>query len=177
MTELLFTLTFAVAVPFWALMILLPRWSWTVRIVGSPLIVLPVLVIYALLVIPAFGEVLPVVVSPTLGGVRDLLGTSAGAAAAWAHMIAFDLFVGRWSWLDSRERHVPALVMAPVLVVTILLGPLGLLVYLAARSRWPLPPAAPTTADGPSAARSTADGPSTARSTAGGPAGVRQRIG
>jgi len=177
MTELLFTLTFAVAAPFWALMILLPRWSWTVRIIGSPLIVLPVLVIYALLVIPAFGEVLPVVVSPALGGVRDLLGTSAGAAAAWAHMIAFDLFVGRWSWLDSRERHVPALVMAPVLVVTILLGPLGLLVYLARRSRWPLPPAAPTTADGPSAARSTADGPSTARSTAGGPAGVRQRIG
>jgi hypothetical protein len=187
MTELLFTLTFAVAAPFWALMILLPRWSWTVRIVGSPLIVLPVLVIYALLVIPAFSEVLPVVVSPTLGGVRDLLGTSTGAAAAWAHMIAFDLFVGRWSWLDSRERHVPALVMAPVLVVTILLGPLGLVVYLAVRSRWPLPAAAPTTADGPAAAPTTADGPAAApttadgpvaaRSTAGGPAAARQRIG
>ncbi|HEV8175438.1 MAG TPA: abscisic acid-deficient protein Aba4 family protein, partial [Actinoplanes sp.] len=95
--------------------------------------------------------------------------------------------VGRWSWLDSRERHVPALVMAPVLVVTILLGPLGLVVYLAVRSRWPLPPAAPTTADGPAAAPTTADGPVAApttadgpvaaRSTAGGPAAARQRIG
>jgi Domain of unknown function (DUF4281) len=136
MTGALFGLTFAVAAPFWALMILLPGWSWTRRIIASPLIVLPVVVIYALLVIPAFGEVLPAVVSPTLGGVRDLLGTADGAAAAWAHMLAFDLFVGRWSWLDSRTRGVPALIMSPVLLLTILLGPLGLLVYLLVRARY-----------------------------------------
>ncbi|MEH1166831.1 ABA4-like family protein [Micromonospora sp. CPCC 205539] len=143
MTETLFTLTFAVAAPFWALMILLPRWSWTARIISSPLIVLPVVVIYAVLVIPAFDVVLPAVAAPSLDGVRELLGTFDGAAAGWAHMIAFDLFVGRWAWLDSRERGVPALVMAPVLVVTILLGPLGLAAYLAVRSRWvPSPGAA-----------------------------------
>lgn len=137
MTEVLFGLTFAVAAPFWALMILLPGWSWTRRIIASPLIVLPVLVIYVLLVVPALGEVLPAVAQPTLGGVRTLLGTADGAAAAWAHMIGFDLFVGRWSWLDSRERGVPALVMSPVLVLTILLGPVGLLAYLLVRTRYP----------------------------------------
>jgi hypothetical protein len=136
MTGTLFGLTFAVAAPFWALMILLPGWSWTRRIIASPLIVLPVVLIYALLVIPAFGEVLPAVASPTLGGVRELLGTANGAAAGWAHMIALDLFAGRWSFLDSRERGVPALVMAPVLLLTILLGPLGLLVYLLVRTRY-----------------------------------------
>jgi len=136
MTGALFGLTFAVAAPFWALMILLPGWSWTRRIIASPLIVLPVVVIYALLVIPAFGEVLPAVASPTLGGVRELLGTADGAAAAWAHMLAFDLFVGRWSWLDSRTRGIPALIMSPVLLLTILLGPLGLLAYLLVRARY-----------------------------------------
>jgi hypothetical protein len=136
MTEALFGLTFAVAAPFWALMILAPGWSWTRRIIASPLIVLPVLVIYALLVIPALGEVLPAVASPTLAGVRELLGTADGAAAAWAHLLAFDLFVGRWSWLDSRARGVPALIMSPVLVLTILLGPLGLLAYLLVRTRY-----------------------------------------
>ncbi|MCW3814074.1 ABA4-like family protein [Micromonospora sp. DR5-3] len=143
MTGTLFSLTFALAAPFWALMILLPRWSWTARIIRSPLIVTPVLVIYAILVIPALADVLPAVASPTLDGVRDLLGTADGAAAAWAHMIAFDLFVGRWAWLDSRERGVSALVMAPVLVLTILLGPLGLGAYLAVRARWPQPAAIP----------------------------------
>ncbi len=143
MTATLFTLTFAVAAPFWALMILLPHWSLTARIIRSPLIVAPVLVIYAILVIPAIGAVLPAVTSPTLDGIRDLLGTDDGATAAWAHMIAFDLFVGRWAWLDSRERRVPSLVMAPLLVLTILLGPLGLAAYLAARARWVRPAAAP----------------------------------
>ncbi len=137
MTGFLFSLTFLLAAPFWALMILLPGWSWTRRIIASPLIVLPVVLIYALLVIPAFGEVLPAVAGPTLGGVRELLGTANGAAAGWAHMIAFDLFVGRWVWLDARARGIPHLVLAPILVLTILLGPLGLAVHLAVRPRWP----------------------------------------
>ncbi|MGN9809282.1 ABA4-like family protein [Micromonospora sp. BQ11] len=143
MTATLFALTFAVAAPFWALMILLPHWSWTTRVISSPLIALPGLVIYAMLVIPALDDVLPAVLSPTLNGVRELLGTADGAAAAWAHMIAFDLFAGRWAWLDSRERGVPALVMAPVLVLTILLGPLGLAAYLGVRTRWVGPAAVP----------------------------------
>ncbi|MFJ6198981.1 ABA4-like family protein [Micromonospora sp. NPDC092111] len=149
MSGTLFTLTFAVAAPFWALMILLPRWSRTLRIIRSPLIVLPVVAIYAMLVLPALGAVLPAVLSPTLDGVRDLLGTADGTAAAWAHLIAFDLFVGRWAWLDSRERGVPPLVMAPVLVLTILLGPLGLAGYLAVRTRWPRPPGASASAPEP----------------------------
>ncbi|WIM95047.1 ABA4-like family protein [Actinoplanes oblitus] len=136
MTAFLFTLTFLLAAPFWALMILAPGWSWTRRIVASPLIVLPVVLIYAVLVLANLGEVLPAVADPTLGGVRDLLGSADGAAAGWAHMIAFDLFVGRWAWLDARERGMPHLVLAPILVLTILLGPLGLAAYLAVRTRW-----------------------------------------
>jgi len=137
MTGFLFSLSFAVAAPFWALMILLPHWSWTRRIVASPLIVVPGLVIYAALVLPHLGTVLPAVASPTLTGVRDLLGTANGAAAGWAHMVTFDLFAGRWAWLDGRDRRIPALVMAPVLLLTILFGPLGLGAYLAVRPRWP----------------------------------------
>ncbi|WP_328460623.1 ABA4-like family protein [Actinoplanes sp. NBC_00393] len=137
MTEVLFELTFLLAAPFWALMILLPKWSWTTRVVSSPLIVLPIVAIYAVLVIGDFGTVWPAVTNPTLDGVAELLGSPAGAAAGWAHMIAFDLFVGRWSYLDSRERGVPVLLMAPILLLTILLGPLGLAAYLAVRVRWP----------------------------------------
>jgi hypothetical protein len=139
MTGVLFSLTFTVAAPFWALMILLPHWSRTRRIIGSPLIVVPPLLIYAVLVLGSLSEVLPAVASPTLGGVRELLGTADGAAAGWAHMIAFDLFVGRWAYLDSRTRGIPALIMAPVLLLTILLGPIGLLVHLLIRLRWPVP--------------------------------------
>lgn len=137
MTETLFDLTFLLAAPFWALMILLPKWSWTTRIMRSPLIVLPIVAIYAALIVPDFGDVWASVSNPTLDGVAELLGAPAGAAAGWAHMIAFDLFVGRWSYLDSRERGIPVLLMAPILFLTIMLGPLGLAAYLAVRPRWP----------------------------------------
>ena len=80
---------------------------------------------------------LPAVAQPTLSGVSELLGTADGAAAGWAHFIAFDLFVGRWAYLDSRERGVPALLTAPILLLTVLLGPIGLLVYLLVRLRFP----------------------------------------
>ncbi|MFG1603791.1 ABA4-like family protein [Actinoplanes sp. NPDC049265] len=148
MTEFLFSIVFLVgAAPFWALMILLPHWTWTKRIARSPWIVVVPVLIYLVLVAGAIGDVLPAVTRPTLPGVRELLGTDVGAAAGWAHFIAFDLFTGRWAYLDSRERDVPALLMAPILVLTILLGPLGLLAYLLVRTRFaPVPQAVRGTA-------------------------------
>ena len=81
--QLLFALAFPLAAPFWALMILAPGWPVTRRVVASPLIVVPPLLVYALAVLPALSEVLPAVASPTLAGVAGLLGTPLGAAAGW----------------------------------------------------------------------------------------------
>ncbi|KAA2253849.1 DUF4281 domain-containing protein [Solihabitans fulvus] len=133
MAESLFGVTFLAALPFWALLILAPTWSWTRRVAASPLIVLPPLVIYAVLVLPDLATVLPAVTHPQFDGIRTLLGSGTGAAIAWAHFIAFDLFVGRFLYLDSRRRDIHPLVMAPLMVLTILLAPLGLLAYLAVR--------------------------------------------
>ena len=133
MTERLFDLAFPLAVPFWALMILAPTWSWTRRIIGSPLIVLPPLSVYLVVVAPIFPEFAAEMLSPDLAGVQAILATAGGTALVWAHLIAFDLFIGRWMYLDSRERKIHPLIMAPVLVLTILLSPIGLLTYLAIR--------------------------------------------
>ncbi|OLT14903.1 hypothetical protein BJF78_17125 [Pseudonocardia sp. CNS-139] len=115
-------------------MILAPGWSVTRRVIGSPLIVVPPALVYAALVLPRFGEVLAAVARPDLPGVMALLGAPTGAAIGWAHFIALDLFLGRWVYLDSRERGIHPLVVAPVLVLTILLAPLGLLAYLLLRA-------------------------------------------
>ncbi|OZV77694.1 hypothetical protein CA850_22255 [Micromonospora echinospora] len=133
MTGLIFDLTFPLVVPFWALMILLPGWSWTRRIVGSPLVVVPPLVGYLVLAVVEFDRLWPVVSRPSLTGLSEFLGTPAGAATLWAHVIAFDLFVGRWMYLDGRERGMHPLVTGPILALTILLSPVGLLAHLALR--------------------------------------------
>jgi len=130
----LFDLAFPLATPFWALMILLPRWRWTVRIIGSPLIVLPVVAVYFAAVAPILPEFAAEMVNPDLAGVRDLLATDAGTAVVWAQVLAFDLFIGRWMFLDSRDRRIHPLVMSPLLVLTILLSPFALVIYLAIRT-------------------------------------------
>lgn len=135
--QLLFDLAFPLAAPFWLLMIVAPGWSWTRRILSSPLVVVPPLLVYVALLLPQFAAFAGPVVSPDLPGLAAVLGTPAGAAAIWAHAIGFDLFVGRWMYLESRERGIHPLVMAPVLVLTILLSPLGLLAFLALRATLP----------------------------------------
>lgn len=150
MSGTLFALAFPAAVPFWALMILAPGWRWTRRIIGSPLIVLAPLAVYLVAVAPILPSFAAEMLNPDLAGVRDIVGSDAGTAVVWAHLIAFDLFIGRWMYLDSRERGVHPLVMAPVLVLTILLSPFGLLAYLSIRALHRLPRAAPAPAPIPS---------------------------
>ncbi|HEX2659963.1 MAG TPA: ABA4-like family protein [Polyangia bacterium] len=122
--------------PFWVAMIVAPRWRVTRRVLASPLVVLGSVLLYASLVLPALGTVLPVVARPTLATVMALLNQPVAATAAWAHFLAFDLFVGRWIYLDALERKVPLpwLAVAPTLVLTLLLGPLGLGAYLLLRT-------------------------------------------
>ena len=132
--EQLFSLSSALVMPFWALMILAPHWRWTQRIIGSPLIAVAPALLYGWLVLPALGQIWPAVSQPTLGGIAALLGTPLGATVGWVHFLAFDLFVGRWIYLDNGERGLSAWLMAPILALTLMLGPLGLLSYLAARA-------------------------------------------
>jgi hypothetical protein len=130
----LFRLSNLLVLPFWALMILLPRWRWTTRIVRSQLGSVVPAALYAALVLPRLGEIWPAVSQPTLSGIAMLLGSPAGATIAWAHFLAFDLFVGRWIYLDSREQRISAWLMAPVLFLTLMLGPAGFLFYLIVRN-------------------------------------------
>ncbi|MGK8500817.1 ABA4-like family protein [Nocardia asiatica] len=133
MTALLFDLTFWFAAPFWALMILAPTWRRTASIVASPLICLPPLLVYAVVIAPEIGPFAAALVDPELSGLRSVLGQESGAAAAWAHFVAFDLFLGRWIFQDSRARGRSPLLISPLLLLTILFAPIGVLLYLLIR--------------------------------------------
>lgn len=131
--ELLFPLSNVLVLPFWLLMIAAPGWSWTRRIVGSPWVAAAPAVLYVALVAPQLPTLLVSLTNPQLGAIADLLGSPLGATIAWAHFLAFDLFVGRWAYLDARERGLSAWIVSPLLALVLLLGPLGFLLYLLAR--------------------------------------------
>ncbi len=135
---MIFSLSSVLVMPFWFLIIVLPHWRWTKRIMQSPLVIAAAALLYAALVLPQIGQVLPAVLNPTLPGITALLGSPAGATIAWVHFLAFDLFVGRWIYLDSRELGVSAWLMAPILFFVLMLGPVGFLLYMICRGAYAL---------------------------------------
>jgi hypothetical protein len=134
MFETIFSLSNLLTIPFWLLMILLPAWRWTARIMQSLWTVVPAALAYALLVLPNALGLLNELANPELGAIAALLGSPAGATIGWIHFLAFDLFVGRWAYLDSRQRQIHPLLVSPTLFLILMFGPLGLLLYLLIRS-------------------------------------------
>ena len=132
----LFSISNLLVVPLWLLMIVAPRWPSAVRIIRSPLIAVPPALVYAATVLPLVAQMGGDLFSSfgTLPAVVSLLSTPQGALIGWVHFLCFDLFTGRWAYLDAIEKKIPALLMAPVLFFIFMLGPVGLLMYLAVRS-------------------------------------------
>ena len=69
-----------------------------------------------------------------LGAVRALFADDRALLAGWTHYLAFDLFVGSWEVRDAQRVGVHHLLVAPCLLLTFLLGPVGLLLYFALRA-------------------------------------------
>ncbi|MFL6123593.1 ABA4-like family protein [Actinophytocola sp.] len=134
--SLAFILVFiSCAAPFWTLMIAAPGWRWTHRIMSSPWSVTPPLIFWFIFALPRLGELLPHVAKPTLDGWQALVAEPPALTFVWAQIIAWDLFVGRWIYLDSRRRGIHPLVATPVIVLATLLSPLAVPLYLLLRNR------------------------------------------
>lgn len=120
----------------WALLAALPHWRLTQWIVHS--IALPLLLafLYAYLVSAhaLFGQGMPL--DPRLEALPRALHyffAPETPVAAFVHLMLFDLFIGAWEVRDAKRRRLPHLLVVPCLLLTLLAGPLGLLLYLALR--------------------------------------------
>jgi hypothetical protein len=132
--ETIYTFLNVLVMPFWLLMMLAPHWAWTKRIMGSLWPVVLVALLYAVLLLSQIGPVMAGLANPTLAIIAAILGQPTGATIAWAHFLAFDLFVGRWAYLDSREKEITAWIVSPLLFFILMVGPLGFLLYLLGRT-------------------------------------------
>ena len=69
----------------------------------------------------------------TLAGVRQLLSSPGGATVGWIHYLAFDLFVGLWVARNADKYGFARWLQIPILFFVLMLGPLGLILYLLLR--------------------------------------------
>ena len=54
--------------------------------------------------------------------------------AGWVHYLSFDLFIGAWETRDSQAHRIPHFLVVPCLLLTFMLGPIGLLAYFVLRT-------------------------------------------
>jgi len=70
----------------------------------------------------------------SLEGVRAFFASRDLLLLGWVHYLAFDLFVGSWEAEEGARLGVPKRTLIACLILTFLVGPLGLLAFLIARA-------------------------------------------
>jgi hypothetical protein len=128
--EQLFTATNALAVLSWLLLGALPGRRWVTDIVTGKAVPMLFAALYAVIVITKFGGADGSF--STLDGVATLFTNPWLLLAGWLHYLTFDLLIGTWEARDARERGVSRLVLVPCLFLTLMFGPAGWLLYVAA---------------------------------------------
>lgn len=107
------------------------RWTW--RATGVLLPALFALVYVAALTVGVRGGD-PAGGFGSIAAVRALFANDFSLTAGWVHYLAFDLFVGTWIARTGVAGGVPRLLLLLCLALTFVVGPAGLLAYLALRA-------------------------------------------
>ncbi len=129
---LLFDICNKFVLPAWLLLVLLPKWAWTEKLVFHAWI--PALL--ASCYIFSFYSAHPLPEGSGFGSLEQVMiffQSPYAALAGWIHYLAFDLFIGAWEVRDSQRRGVNHLLVVPCLILTLLAGPVGLLLYFIIR--------------------------------------------
>ena len=70
----------------------------------------------------------------SLAAVKRLFAVPELLLAGWLHYLAFDLFVGAWIADRAGELRLPHLLVLPLLALTFMFGPAGLLAFALVRA-------------------------------------------
>lgn len=70
----------------------------------------------------------------SLNGVMELFTNRTAVTAGWIHYLAIDLLTGIWIKKNSVKYNIHHLIIVPCLLVTFMLCPIGLLLYLVIRA-------------------------------------------
>ena len=115
----------------WIVLILTPRFPIFARLLIPVVLCGFLAVVYLYLVVSDFNNAEGSFTS--LEGVVQFFSDPKVVLAGWIHYLVFDLFIGCWEVRDSRRLGINHLLMIPSLILTFLLGPIGLLTYLVIR--------------------------------------------
>ena len=132
--DLIFSICSSAILPGWALLILFPRWKWTLGLIASGIIPFVLGLVYVGLIVSRAGGSVEGGGFGSLEALYLLFSNPYGLTAAWVHYLAFDLFIGAWIVHDSQNKSISHWLVLPCLPLTLMLGPAGLVLYLVIRT-------------------------------------------
>ncbi len=129
--EFLFNAANIFVLPFWALIIIAPRWSMTKKVMDSlvPFVILAATYCY-LFITGITPDAAQEFSTAGLSDIARLFSQEQFAATAWVHFVVMDLFVGRWIYQNGQQLNV---ITRHSLALCLFAGPLGLLSHLLTR--------------------------------------------
>ena len=116
----------------WALLIFAARWRFSEPIAFGSALLLSLAAAWFTFSYLSDGEVGGSLLS--LDGLKNLFRSQAMLLTGWFNYLSFCLLVGIWQVHDAREEEIPHIAVVPGLILTLLAGPAGLLVYLLIRA-------------------------------------------
>ncbi len=126
--EHIFTAANVFVLPFWAIMIILPNWDGTKRIMSSLLPYVALALVYVGLFIASLDpETVKMLSNPHLKEIAMAFSVESVAATGWVHYLVMDLFVGRWIYWEGQRTGTWTI---HSLVLCLFAGPLGLLSHI-----------------------------------------------
>jgi hypothetical protein len=129
--EKVFRIVNLIAIFPWLFMMVLPKTDITKTIINSSIFPLGLALVYAYYIFTTFGKSGGNFM--TLQGVEKLFSKREVLLAGWVHYLVFDLFVGAWEWRDALQHDISQWILAPCLILTLMFGPVGYLVYFIIR--------------------------------------------
>ncbi|KYC39931.1 hypothetical protein WA1_28620 [Scytonema hofmannii PCC 7110] len=114
--------------PFWILMIVLPKWNITKRIMESYIPFVPLAATYLYLFISTITpETAESFSNPQLSNIARLFADEKVTATGWIHFLTLDLFTGRYIYLEGQKTSIWTI---HSLILCFFAGPLGLLSHI-----------------------------------------------
>lgn len=129
--EQLFSICNGIAMIGWIILVFFPMWkARDSYVIGAVVVLLSLM--YTWLIFSRFE---PGIIEnfSTLDGVATLFSNKYLLLAGWIHYLAFDLFLGTWIVRDAQLKKINHWITAPVLLLTFMFGPVGLLLYILIR--------------------------------------------
>lgn len=131
--EQAFSMVNLVALVAWLGLVFLPSYRFVRDVVAQVMVPALLAIAYIVLIVQHFDPA-GFANFTTLAGLASLQGNPWLLLAGWLHYLAFDLFVGAWEVRTARAENIPHLVILPSLLLTFMLGPAGLLLFLLTRA-------------------------------------------